>query len=429
MFRGNKPELEHPELDCSLNQLHNLTKYHHIELNVYFHGTYEENYTNSSGYYNVTNIPICYCMKKCTASKVGYYPEWIMLSITENTTHDFVLISSNILYVGGSGPNNYSKIQDAINDAEKGYTVFVYDDSSPYYESLIINKSLYLIGESKDTTIIDANKQEHADGILIKRGEVTIQGFTIRNTTGGRYPDYDNGIEIWSNNNTITDNIIKNTRMGIQLGEDVKYEGHVNNQSHYNIIEENIITNNTFAGIYILSSNDNQIKRNTIITNQYHGIFLFGDNCRNQIGQNIISNHSQTGIFIHGGSNNTILQNHIIKNNHGITISYSSRNYINYNNIYANSINAFVDADSLNFFISKIKTHERYFSHSWDENYWGRSHLFPKPIISVLILTIPSMIVTPIIESILGILFAFIVPIPQFDWNPVQEPYDIPGLL
>ena len=58
---------------------------------VYFHGTYEENYTDSSGYYHVTNIPICYCMKNCTASKDGYKNEWVLLGIDENTTYDFVL--------------------------------------------------------------------------------------------------------------------------------------------------------------------------------------------------------------------------------------------------------------------------------------------------------------------------------------------------
>jgi len=34
----------------------------------------------------------------------------------------------NILYVGGSGPGNYSIIQNAINDASDGDTIFVFDD-------------------------------------------------------------------------------------------------------------------------------------------------------------------------------------------------------------------------------------------------------------------------------------------------------------
>ena len=58
---------------------------------VYFHETYEENYTDFSGYYHVTNIPICYCLKNTTASKSGYTTEWDLLSIVENTTYDFVL--------------------------------------------------------------------------------------------------------------------------------------------------------------------------------------------------------------------------------------------------------------------------------------------------------------------------------------------------
>ncbi|UCF12908.1 MAG: carboxypeptidase regulatory-like domain-containing protein, partial [Thermoplasmatales archaeon] len=62
---------------------------------VYFHDTYEENFTNSSGYYNVNNIPICYCLKKCTASKNGYKTEQVLLSIVENTTYDFVLAPRN----------------------------------------------------------------------------------------------------------------------------------------------------------------------------------------------------------------------------------------------------------------------------------------------------------------------------------------------
>ena len=39
---------------------------------VYFHGTYEEDYTDSSGYYHVANIPICYCLKNCTVLKAAF---------------------------------------------------------------------------------------------------------------------------------------------------------------------------------------------------------------------------------------------------------------------------------------------------------------------------------------------------------------------
>ena len=64
-------------------------------IRVHFHGTYEENYSDEDGYYHVFNIPICYCMKNATCSKEGYKTEWELLSIAENTTHDFVLTSGN----------------------------------------------------------------------------------------------------------------------------------------------------------------------------------------------------------------------------------------------------------------------------------------------------------------------------------------------
>ena len=46
--------------------------------------------------------------------------------------------NGNILYVGGDGPGNYTKIQNAIDNASSGDTVFVYDDSSPYIEDIKI---------------------------------------------------------------------------------------------------------------------------------------------------------------------------------------------------------------------------------------------------------------------------------------------------
>jgi hypothetical protein len=62
---------------------------------VYFHETYEEDYTDSSGYYHVTNIPICWCMKNATASKEDYVTEWVYLSIGESTTYNFILESDD----------------------------------------------------------------------------------------------------------------------------------------------------------------------------------------------------------------------------------------------------------------------------------------------------------------------------------------------
>ena len=60
-------------------------------MRVHFHGKYEEDFTDQDGYYKVTDIPICYCMKEVCASKLGYKEEWVSLGIAEDTVYDFIL--------------------------------------------------------------------------------------------------------------------------------------------------------------------------------------------------------------------------------------------------------------------------------------------------------------------------------------------------
>ena len=66
----------------------------------------------------------------------------ITLGIGVNTTENKLkpLFNGNTLFVGGIGLNNYTKIQDAIDNSSDGDSVYVFDDSSPYFENLVINK-------------------------------------------------------------------------------------------------------------------------------------------------------------------------------------------------------------------------------------------------------------------------------------------------
>ncbi|EMR74503.1 parallel beta-helix repeat (two copies), partial [Thermoplasmatales archaeon SCGC AB-540-F20] len=135
------------------------------------------------------------------------------------------LSSGNTLYVGGSGSGNYTKIQDAIDNSSNGDTVFVFDDSSPYFENIIIDKSINLIGEKRHTTIIDGNEL----GIVVKitSNYVNISKFTIRNCSFGSSA----GVRGSTNYSTISNNnIISNNRSGLVLL-----------YSHFNTITGNII--------------------------------------------------------------------------------------------------------------------------------------------------------------------------------------------
>ena len=318
------------------------------------------------------------------------------------------LSSGNTLYVGGIGPDNYTSIQEAIGDTSDGDTVFVYDDSSPYFENLVVDKSISLIGENKHTTIIDGDRTEDADVIHIVGDGVTVKGFTIQGSNlGGSWPEHDCGIEIRSHNNIIKDNIIRDNNIGIVIGEEL------GNESNGNIIQENVVTENDEFGVYVIWSRNNLIEGNLIYSNKYHGIFLYSDSSNNILTRNNISSHGQLGIWLLGSDNNTVQYNSVVNNRDGIIISSATQNKVIENNIFNTKIDAMMDGDTLGLILYKWR------SNTWDGNYWGQSQLLPKLILSPCALILPNFIWLQFLEMPL------FIPLISFDWHPAQEPYDI----
>ncbi len=84
------------------------------------------------------------------------------------------LSGGNWLYVGGSGPGNYSTIEAALENASNGDTIFVYHGI--YNESVTIRKSIILIGEDKQSTILKST----VDCVVIKAMNVTVNGFSLQ---------------------------------------------------------------------------------------------------------------------------------------------------------------------------------------------------------------------------------------------------------
>jgi hypothetical protein len=169
-----------------------------------------------------------------------------------NTTEQST-IRGNTLYVGGSGPGNYSSIPEALKDANRWDTIFVYDDSSPYYtDGFTITKAVNLTGENRETTVIIGGDEIY----MVGRGGIRIENFTFNN--------FDTALELrHCNKINMSNNIFLNNKVGISIyGNDA--DGH----SDDNIIANNIFIENSDIALHIKGgSDDNYVYHNNFINN------------------------------------------------------------------------------------------------------------------------------------------------------------------
>ena len=175
---------------------------------------------------------------------------------------------SDFLFVGGEGPGNYSSIQNAVDNASKGDTVFVFNGT--YIENIIVNKSIHLIGENKEKTLIDAG---NSDGIRITADYVEISGFTIDAKNADNWDD--SALDILSDCNYVhNNNIVNSFWYGIFL-----------NNCSSNTVEFNRLTNNDI-GIWLYRSNNNIFRFNTVESCKLLGIWLWHSSKNNSFYSN-----------------------------------------------------------------------------------------------------------------------------------------------
>jgi parallel beta-helix repeat protein len=289
------------------------------------------------------------------------------------------------IYVGGGGSGNYSTIQEGVDAANDGDMVFVYGKSpGRYYEWVLIDKNIDLIGEDRNTTIIDGGGFGSIINIAPLVADITVSGFGIIYgecgiwVGGGPVTISNNDIHaisgeaIWvdSSNNMISNNIIDSS-MGIRL----------NYGSSGNTVKDNTLLSLNTLGISLYSSKDNIITGNIMMD---CGIYLSGNfehwtqnfidisntvngkpvyYWKNQIGGTIPSGAGQVilangtnikvenqelndctvGIEIGYSSNITITESDVMRNWYGIYMWYSdginiSHNYVS-SNVYGIDIN------------------------------------------------------------------------------------------
>ncbi len=234
------------------------------------------------------------------------------------------------IYVDISGEGNYSSIQSAIDEAEPGDTIFV--KNGVYYENIVIDKSIILIGENNTNTIIDGRSAGNV--IKLNSNNIIIQNFTIQNS-GIYFPNC--GVNITSKYNNIINNIIKNNLYGIIL------YGSLNNTIINNIIKEN-----KNCGIYISNSSFNNILNNRIIDHDFNGIGIYDKSNNNSIIKNNLLNNGYCGVNIKISYMNEIMMNNISNNYIGIK-NPSSTNIIADNYIFNNNVDIEKESESPSF--------------------------------------------------------------------------------
>jgi parallel beta-helix repeat protein len=217
---------------------------------------------------------------------------------------------------------NYTTIQEAIdaNETLNGQTIFV--DSGEYNETVLIDKSIQLIGENSSDTIINAtydlsNPPDFVDALVnITAGNVEMSGFNLAADW------YFIGISASSCSNiTIEDNKITQAGQAIALtnASESTMAGNVligiglegNNLLTLDSCSQCIVANNTvedacYEGIGLHSSSNNQILNNQLIGDNY-AIYL-DSAWDNVVFNNSIPTGGEDGIRL-GGSGNIIFSN------------------------------------------------------------------------------------------------------------------------
>lgn len=275
---------------------------------------------------------------------------------TTNDTEEPPVTSPNQLFVSANASENgdglidtpFNMIQDAINVSREGTTIFVWE--GVYYENVIVNRSVDLVGNGSREVTIDGDGNESVVSIIVDR--VNISGFTVQNGVANH------GIQITANYTRISDTICRMNHHGITIVG-----------SNHCTIENNTSSLNNFIGIGLYDCRDSQIIHNSCSSQNGNGILLArcenitiegntgesnhngidlqsSENCT--IRENAFSQNRDSGIRLMKSPNCTILDNTLFHNGlYGISFSNSPSCSLLKNSMIENGV--FVSGNSENF--------------------------------------------------------------------------------
>lgn len=212
------------------------------------------------------------------------------------------------IYVGGSNPGNYSTIQEGIDAAKSGDTVYVYYSGSPYVETVNLNYPIYLVGDSPSPTI--------EGSVFVYAPDCLVKGFRFQ----------DGGVVVYDDYSTIESNTI----IGGTGGIGVHLESSVGHLVIYNDIWS------TDVGIRSWSGDHSRIDGNEIHDSAYSGIELEATSVIVE-NNNIYNSDFFGGIYTYMMSDDITISNNTLADS-DIIISDSSEIRITNNNLFRSSL-------------------------------------------------------------------------------------------
>ncbi len=254
---------------------------------------------------------------------------------------------SKIIYV----PDDYAKIQRAVNNATDGDTIIVREGT--YTENVDVDKRLTIRSEngSASTIVKAANSGDHVFNVTADY--VNISRFTVKGATFYSAGIYLNSIDHCN----ISDNTVSNNKYGIKLcfssnstltGNTFVNDGLFVYSCYHNTIENNTVNSKPLvyledasdhsvkdAGQVILVNCDNVTVENQDLSNTTVGIELWGTT-NSMIINNTASNNTY-GIYLHNSSNSTLTDNTVSNNDYyGIYLFFSSNSTLTDNTVSNN---------------------------------------------------------------------------------------------
>jgi len=288
------------------------------------------------------------------------------------------------------------------------HIVFVY--KGQYYDKIIINDTIKLIGEDNKETIIDCNrtnKRSKEGFITIEADNVRISDFTIKNGWIKKPGNYNNTsylikLDEDAKDCDISNNIIDDCYIGIILSDNNKYcriyDNNISNfyycgvqlDSGLSQATNNQIVSNRFfrtmdrknsnkyamVGVIIEESSEkNLVVGNLMYGNIDQGIRLVIDAKRNLIAFNRIKDCGNTGILVYKpGEGNMIISNDIVNYSHSMPVFFYEKDFqLRYktvwlNNFYGDSYEFLYLENILPFVLIKGYSNEKDGRFQWPAN-------------------------------------------------------------